>query len=115
MPAVQANSRTIPVTTPAGRYEVIVQQGLIETLGAALARLSKSKKVGIVTDANVKPLYAEQVESSLRSGGFETTVATLAAGESHKTLGELLPIYDTLLKAKLERSTPILALGGGIV
>jgi 3-dehydroquinate synthase len=42
-------------------------------------------------------------------------VATLPCGEDHKTLTDLLPVYDTLLGARVERSTPVLALGGGVV
>ena len=52
---------------------------------------------------------------SLRASGIEPIVATLPTGENHKTLADLAPVYDVLLSARVERSTPILALGGGVV
>src|SRR5205814_4985984 len=52
---------------------------------------------------------------SLRSAGIEPIIATLPSGEDHKTLSDLSGVYDTLLSARIERSTPILALGGGVV
>jgi 3-dehydroquinate synthase len=57
----------------------------------------------------------EIVRQSLRSAGIEPIVATLPSGESHKTLADLAPVFDALLSARIERSTPILALGGGVV
>src|SRR5207248_4211535 len=52
---------------------------------------------------------------SLAKAGFEATTATILAGEDHKTLSDLLPVYDALLRARTERTTPVLALGGGVI
>jgi 3-dehydroquinate synthase len=51
----------------------------------------------------------------LKSAGIDTIIATLPPGEDHKSLADLLPIYDQILSARIERSTPVLALGGGVV
>src|SRR6185312_2497320 len=47
--------------------------------------------------------------------GIEPVAASIPSGEDHKTLADLAPVYDTLLSARIERSTPILALGGGVI
>ncbi len=69
----------------------------------------------IVTDGNVGPLLLPALQSSLQAAGFTPVVATLVPGEGHKTLAELLPVFDRFLEARIERSTPVIALGGGIV
>ena len=69
----------------------------------------------MLTDANVGPLHLPALQRSLASVGIEPIVATLPPGEAHKSLTALLPVYDAFLAAKMERSTPVLALGGGIV
>ncbi len=96
-------------------YDIIVRPGLLAEIGAILAGLVPARKAGIVTDSHVGPIWLGRVEASLKSAGFETISATIPAGEQHKTLSHLMPIYDALLGGKIERTTPILALGGGVV
>ena len=84
-------------------------------MGQELRRLSESAKAAVVTDSHVVGLHLQTLEDSLKSAGFQTITATIPAGEQHKTLSMLLPVYDRFLSAKIERSTPILALGGGVI
>ena len=77
--------------------------------------MTHSAKAAIVTDSHVAAIHLQTLESSLKSAGFETISATIPSGEQHKTLPMLLPVYDRFLSARMERSTPILALGGGVI
>jgi 3-dehydroquinate synthase len=105
----------VPVNLPSGKYTIAIAPGLLASVGAELRKLSKSAKAAIVTDSHVGAIYLQALEDSLKSAGFETISATIPAGEQHKTLSMLLPVYDQFLSAKFERSTPILALGGGVI
>jgi 3-dehydroquinate synthase len=105
----------VPVNIEGGQYQITIQPGALSQTGSFLAQICKSKRAGIVTDSQVGPRYAEVVARSLRGVGVEPIIATLPAGETHKTLSDLAPVYDTILAARVERSTPILALGGGVV
>jgi 3-dehydroquinate synthase len=109
------SSETVPVNVQGHRYDITIQSGLLEHIGPLLAKLSKSKRAAVVTDSSVEPLYANTVSQSLQSAGFEPIVATLPAGETHKTLTDLSSVYDVILGARIDRSTPVLALGGGVV
>src|SRR5262249_17938487 len=80
-----------------------------------LARLSNSKQAAIVTDSNVGPAHIKTLIESLKRTSIEPIIATIPAGEEHKRLSTLIPIYDQLLAGRIERSTPPLALGGGVV
>jgi 3-dehydroquinate synthase len=102
----------IPGTQP---YEITVAPGLLRTAGELLRNLSKSNKAAIVTDAHLAGTHLATLSDSLEKAGFQPIVATLPSGEDHKTLTDLLPVYDTLLGARVERTTPVLALGGGVV
>ena len=115
MRAMPSDSAVVPVNVEGGQYQITIRPGLLSEAGSLLSKISGSKRAGIVTDSQVGPRYTEIVAGSLRSAGIEPIVATLPSGESHKTLADLAPVYHTLLSARVERSTPILALGGGVV
>src|SRR5271170_357976 len=105
----------VSVNLPGGKYDISIEPGLLARAGAELRRISNSAKAGIMTDSHVSELHLQGLENSLKSAGFETISATVPAGEQHKNLSMLLPVYDRFLSAKIERSTPIVALGGGVV
>ena len=96
-------------------YDVIVEPGLLARVGPELRRVSRSSKVAIVTESTVAPLHLPALHLSLRDAGFEVITATFPAGENNKTVETTSMVYDALLPAKLDRSTPVIALGGGVV
>lgn len=106
---------TVHVGIAESPYDVTIEPGLLDHVGTIITPLVRSKKVGIVTDSVVGPLYLDRLVCSIRECGFDPVVATLPAGEAFKTLTHLLPVYDVFLNARFERTTPILALGGGVV
>jgi 3-dehydroquinate synthase len=69
----------------------------------------------VVTDEHVGPLYAGVAEESLRTTGWNPYVITLPAGETTKAIPYLQKIYDNALSHGVERNTPLIALGGGVV
>ena len=105
----------VPVNMQGGRYDITIKPGLLSEVGTIVSRLARSKRAGIVTDSQVGPRFAQTVADSLRAADIEPIIATLPAGEDHKTLADLSPVYDVLLSVRVERSTPVLALGGGVV
>ncbi|MEP7198562.1 MAG: 3-dehydroquinate synthase [Chloroflexota bacterium] len=97
-------------------YQVVLGAGTWHTLGAQLKELlPKSQRAAIVTDEMVGPLHAATIEASLRAVGFETIAVTMHASESAKTLETVSMLYDRFIDAQLERSSVVLALGGGLV
>jgi 3-dehydroquinate synthase len=96
-------------------YDITIATGLLDDAGNALRSVSDARRVGIVTDTTIAPLYLNRLITSVKTAGFDPAVAILPAGEQNKTLPTLLPVYDTFLSAKFERSTPLIALGGGVV
>ena len=105
----------VHVNLPDCPYDITVRPGLLADVGAALAAKCKCRKVGVVTDSRVGPLHRKALSASLAAAGLEEVFAVIPHGETYKTIQYLLPVYDQLLGAKIERSTPVIALGGGVI
>lgn len=97
----------LDVAYPDGAYPVMVGSGILDSLAEMLDHGSSPI---IITDDNVGPLYAHQL-AYLNPDG----VIKVAAGEAYKTLDSIRGIYDTLLECGADRTTPIIALGGGVI
>ena len=103
------------VNLPETSYTVRIEPGTLNRIGSELRSFSKTTRAVIVTDQAVADLHLPTVTKSLQAEGIEPIIAMLPSGEQNKSLQSLLPIYDSILSARIERSTPLLALGGGIV
>ena len=108
---------TMRVSVPLARapYNVEVGSGLLKGCGAAIRELIPSKDCTLVTDSNVAPLYAESVAESLKSAGFQTTTIIVPAGEASKSMGQTAKICDGMIEGGLDRTSLLVALGGGVV
>ena len=69
----------------------------------------------VVTDDGVPGWYAEVVVNALQLGGWSPALETVPAGEATKSLAQAGRLYDACVRAGLRRSSPIVALGGGVV
>jgi 3-dehydroquinate synthase len=96
-------------------YEICVGSGLLPRIGLWLKEKGFTGKAVIITDSTVKGLYAATLERSLANTGFNVTVLEVPAGEEQKTLESAGRLYQELSVAFAERTTPILALGGGVI
>ena len=72
-------------------------------------------KCVVVTDSNVATHYRGVVDSILQKDGWDPLILTLPAGEKTKSPKPLNAIYDAALQINIDRSTPIIALGGGVI
>ena len=96
-------------------YSVLVGAGLLDEIGARLAGLGLRGRCALVTSERVGALYRERAEHSLAAAGFRPVVVEIPDGEEHKNLAWLAVLYEKLLDAGIERRSPVVALGGGVV
>jgi 3-dehydroquinate synthase len=73
-----------------------------------------SRKVFIVMDSKVHRLYGKQIKKECGSYFQSCFVIPFPEGEASKSRAQLKRLQDELLKNKAERSTPLLAVGGGV-
>ena len=96
-------------------YDVLIGSGLLGSIGARAAAMKKVKKVCIVSDTNVWPLYGDTVRSSITDAGLETVPFVFPAGEESKNADTYLELLNCLTENHLTRTDLIVALGGGVV
>ena len=89
--------------------------GGLDDLGVWMSRLKLGKKVLVVSNPAIFKKYGERAIAGLKLVGYEVSSCTLPAGERYKTLKSIEKIYDVALQQRLERSSTIVALGGGVV
>lgn len=105
----------VRVRIPGSEYDISVGSGLLQSAGGLLRSVSGSAKVMVLSDSQVAPLHLPALKQALESAGVQVIDAIIPPGEEHKGLNTLLPVYDRFLADKIDRQTPVLALGGGIV
>ena len=96
------------------KYAVDIGSGLLTSLGPRVRNLGKAKKVCIVSDSNVWPLYGGAADASLREAGLETCAFIFPAGEASKNGSTFLELLSFLAENRLTRSDLLVALGGGV-
>ncbi|WP_296117279.1 3-dehydroquinate synthase [uncultured Eubacterium sp.] len=98
-------------------YEIEIGYGLADQVVEDLKNglVGNIHKFAIITDSNVEPLYARQLEQKLLDAGYQTGVFEFPAGEKSKTRQTKAMIEDAMLERGYRRDCCILAVGGGVV
>ncbi|MFQ5465267.1 MAG: 3-dehydroquinate synthase [Thermodesulfobacteriota bacterium] len=107
--------RELTVELAERSYPIKIDDGLLDRIGPEMAALGFTGPVAVVTNSTVAGLYGRRVTASLGDAGFRPLVITLQDGEEFKTLEVASTIYDRLIEERLERSSPVVALGGGVI
>ena len=107
----------ISVATPEGTtYHICIADGLLGRVGELMANRGLAKgKAAIVTNPEIARLHGESVAESLAAAGFEPVICTVPEGEQNKTLASIASLYDQFLAAEMDRRSPVIGLGGGVV
>ena len=106
--------RTLKVALGERSYPIHIGPRLLERVDLVLPHL-KTPLAAIVSNETVAPFYLETLAAALRAGGVKVTEIVLPDGEQHKNWQTLNKIYDALLGNRCERSTTLIALGGGVI
>lgn len=105
----------VRVNLPQQSYDIAIAPGGLDKLGEWLQSQALGKKMLLVSNPQVFGYYGERVLTSLKSASFEVAECILPDGEQYKTLASVQKIYDTALENRLERSSTLVALGGGVI
>ena len=111
-----AEMNRITVPTPEGHYHICIGEGILAQAGRLLSNRAVAKgQAAIVTNADIGAHYADIVSESLQQEGYTPLVCLVPEGEAHKTLATIQNLYDQFVTAGLDRSSPIIGLGGGVI
>ena len=106
---------TISVNLPSNSYNILISSDSLSQLGSEMKQLNLGTKVLLVSNPEIFDYYGQTCLQSLENAGFETYTHLIPAGESYKKLQSIEKIYDTALANHLERSSTLVALGGGVI
>lgn len=94
--------------------DIYIENGLFAKAGKLIKGKFNSKKVALVSDTNVYPLYGDDIKSQLENEGFEVYTYVYPAGEASKNTAELVKIVEFMAQSGLTREDIAVALGGGV-
>jgi len=105
------------IVVPLGNrsYPIYIGADILSTIGDKLIEIGFPRRVAVISNPTVERLYGEIVETSLSAMDIDYLSIILPDGEEHKTLQTLEMIYDELIKNNFDRSTGLIALGGGVL
>lgn len=106
---------TIHLELGSRSYDIQIRRGLLKEVGGELTQLRCAGKVGVVTDRNLAGHYLKPVTRVLKAAGYTVVPIVLPPGERTKTLRSIGAVMDALVNARFERSSTLLALGGGVI
>lgn len=96
-------------------YSIFIGATVLPEIGGLSRSLDLSGRGALITNPVVAPLYGQQVVSSFQENGITLALLEVPDGEESKSLQAAGALYDRLLPLGLDRRSPIVALGGGVI
>lgn len=108
--------KTVNVELGDRSYPIYIGNGLLVENGDLLRKHIPGKRVLVVTNETIAPLYLETCIKALTADGkLQVESVVLRDGEKYKTIDELQKVWDKALEARMDRGTTFVALGGGVI
>lgn len=95
-------------------YPILIENHLFQNAGALIQRFFPKRKVFIVTDSNLAPIYGTALTEQLVKLNIQAALYVFPAGETSKSHEQLLKLYEAFSQAEITRKDVIIALGGGV-
>lgn len=96
-------------------YTIHIGANNLNSIKSILKNLQLTTKALVVSDDNVDRLYGEKLSVLMQEAGFETIRFVIKPGELSKCFDEANHIYTKAIETNLDRKSPVIALGGGVV
>ncbi len=96
-------------------YQININSGAFEECASFLLQRGYSRKALLITDENVDKLYADDFMTALAPARFSIARVAVPAGEEVKSLVWADRLYTEAIRHGLDRKSPVIALGGGVV
>ena len=107
-------TKTLEVSLGERSYPIHIGGSLLSRVDLIVERLP-IPRAAIVTNETIAPLYLEALAAPLAAAGVALTRIVLPDGEQYKNWETLNRVHDALLAEHCDRSTTIVALGGGVI
>jgi 3-dehydroquinate synthase len=114
-PGAAAAPERLRVDLGSRSYDVVVGEGLLERAGEFLHAVIRRRQAVVVTDAHVAALHLDRFAAGLAAAGIGHRAIVLPPGEHTKDFPHFARLAEDILALGIERGTPLVALGGGVV
>ncbi|MGC4019690.1 MAG: 3-dehydroquinate synthase [Muricomes sp.] len=94
-------------------YPIFIESGILKNAERYVSQIFRAKRIFIISDDNIYPLYGKTLIDALPS--YECHSLVLPHGELTKSFQSLPQIYAAMLEKKITRSDLVIALGGGVI
>jgi len=105
----------VDLKLPHHAYAIHIAPGLLAELGALVRRVAPHDRAAMLADEAVIADHGSAAHAALEAVGYRVMQRAVQSGEDHKNLDAMREMYTALIEAKLERKSPIIALGGGVI
>jgi 3-dehydroquinate synthase len=96
-------------------YNIFVGYGIISDLAELISPLLKPSRVMVVTNPSIDELHGVTVREALAQLHCDVALETIPDGEQHKNMATVERLLDKMVGARLDRSSLLVSLGGGVV
>jgi 3-dehydroquinate synthase len=107
--------KAVEVRAGTATYQALVGSGLLARLGELIQPVVRGTRCVVVGDNNTARLFAQPVLESLRASGFDAALIEVPSGEASKSLEQIRTVCGEMTAAGLDRSSFVVALGGGVI
>ena len=98
------------------KYDVLIGEGILSSAGELFSKtFGMPRRVLVLSDDNVAPLYLAPLTASLETNGFRVTEFIIPHGESSKNTENLIKLLEFMAEQGFTRSDILASLGGGVV
>lgn len=113
--SIRGDGQQIEVSLPDRAYPIVLEPNAIAKLGVLMAERMKPGRCLLVTNPHLEARYGDLARASLEAAGWEPYTAIVPAGERYKRMQTAMQLYDRAIEARLDRQSPVIALGGGVI
>lgn len=105
----------VELTLSHHRYPIVIEPGALSRAGERVRAAAPHTRAAVFADEAVASRFGPVLAASLSGAGYDTLVTAMPSGERHKTLDAVRRMYGELIRRKMERRSPVIALGGGVI
>jgi 3-dehydroquinate synthase len=110
-----STSELITVGLEDRSYPIHIGAGCLDFLPDYLTEIHFPTELTVITNDTVNNIYGDTLLAILEDVGSTVSIITIEDGEQYKSFSTLTSIYDELVNHNIDRSSGIIALGGGVV
>lgn len=96
------------------KYDILIEKGLLPQSGRLVKKILNAKKIVLISDTNVYPIYGDTVKKSLEDEGYDVFAYVFEAGEASKNTANIVKMVEFMAEKELTRDDSVVALGGGV-